>query len=257
MSKSVLAALEPSRGLSRHQKEAIVRAYMPVVRRVVLRLSRKVKNLDVAETLNAGLIGIADALEKFDSSFEGTFENYARYRVREAILESLKSNQWAPVSLMKQNRRIESAQYEFEKKYQRPPTEPELAQELGMSVETLSRLKMRIAGLNTVSLEELASKEFSSNEEDFKETSPVLSPTAAGRNQDPLASLLGNEVNVLLSRAVERLSVKERQVITLYYRKEMNLKEVGRQLGVTESRASQIRSKALRKLRHYLHEVFV
>ena len=230
------------------QREELIRNFLPLVKRVVHRLAGRLPHeVDTKEMLNSGIIGLVDALEKYDPRHETNFSTYAQFRIRGAILDSFRSQDWAPRSLRHKAHRLENAYLRLEQELGRPAEDGEMAKELGVDVETFQRMLNEVSGVVMLSFEELG---FGHGEERFVGDDQLLSG-----NPDPLSNLLDSERVEIVARALDRLPEKERLVICLYFYEELNLKEIGEIIGVTESRASQIRSRALLRLRAYLKRV--
>lgn len=245
MAKLKKSAVEAYKQIDDYEKEQLIKSYLPLVKKVVHRLSGRLpKDVDIREMLNSGIIGLVDALEKYDPKHETNFSTYAQFRIRGAILDSFRSQDWLPRSLRFKSHRIEQAYHRVEQKLGRPATDEEVAEELGVTVDELQLLLGEVGSIVMLSFEELG---FGHGEERFRADEML-----ASRSGDPLAKLLGNEKVSLIARALDRLPEKERLVISLYFYEELNLKEIGEILGVTESRASQIRSRALIRLKNYL-----
>ena len=229
------------------QKEELIKTYLPLVKKVVHRLSGRLpKEIDIREMLNSGIIGLVDALEKFDPQHETNFSTYAQFRIRGAILDSFRSQDWLPRSLRFKCRQIETAYQRIEQKLGRPASDEEVAEALGITVDKLQEMLGEVSSIVMLSFEELG---FGHGDERFRAEEML-----AGRNQDPLSKLLSSEKVELVARALDRLPEKERLVISLYFYEELNLKEIGEIMQVTESRASQIRSRALIRLKNYLRQ---
>jgi RNA polymerase sigma factor for flagellar operon FliA len=245
VAKPKKSAVEAYKQIDDYEKENLIKSYLPLVKKVVHRLSGRLpKDVDIREMLNSGIIGLVDALEKYDPKHETNFSTYAQFRIRGAILDSFRSQDWLPRSLRFKSHRIEQAYHRVEQRLGRPATDEEVAGELGVSVDDLQVLLGEVGSIVMLSFEELG---FGHGEERFRADEML-----ASRSGDPLAKLLGNEKVSLIARALDRLPEKERLVISLYFYEELNLKEIGEILGVTESRASQIRSRALIRLKNYL-----
>jgi RNA polymerase sigma factor for flagellar operon FliA len=235
--QSVVAAY---RTVNAYEKEDLIRSYLPLVKKVVHRLSGRLpKDVDIKEMINSGIIGLVDALEKYDPKHETNFATYAQFRIRGAILDSFRSQDWLPRSLRFKSHQIEQAYQRKEQKLGRPATDEEVAADLNITIDELQKLLSEVGSIVMLSFED--------GEERFQ-AEEIL----AGKGQDPLHKLLGGEKVGLIARALDRLPEKERLVISLYFYEELNLKEIGEILGVTESRASQIRSRALIRLKNYL-----
>ncbi len=227
------------------EREELIRNFLPLVKRVVHRLAGRLPaEVDIKEMLNSGIIGLVDALEKYDPRHETNFSTYAQFRIRGAILDSFRVQDWVPRSLRHKAHKLENTYLKLEQELGRPAEDEEVAKELEVDIETLQKMLGEVSGVVMLSLEELG---FGHGEERFRadESLPSAKP-------DPLSSLLGSEKVEIVARALDRLPEKERLVITLYFYEELNLKEIGEIIGVTESRASQIRSRALLRLRTYL-----
>lgn len=233
------------RNISDAEREELIRSFLPLVKRVVHRLAGRLPSeVDVKEMLNSGIIGLVDALEKYDPRHETNFSTYAQFRIRGAILDSFRSQDWAPRSLRHKAHKLEAAYQRLEQENGRPAEDEEVAKALGIEVDELQKMLGEVSGVVMLSFEELG---FGHGEERFQaeEWLPSVKP-------DPLNKLLDTERVEIIARALDRLPEKERLVITLYFYEELNLKEIGEIIGVTESRASQIRSRALLRLRSYL-----
>ncbi len=194
-----------------------------------------------------GVLGLIDALHKFDHNKHVQFGSYAKFRIRGAILDSLREMDWSPRDLRRKSRRLEEAHSKLRGALGRNPSEPELAAELGIDLRDLQQLLGEIDGLEVGSLRVQSPRD--GKEEDLGEELPDHA------EETPLALCLRAEMRDLLARAIEELPPKERQVLALYYYEELTMKEVGAALGVGESRVSQIHSMAVVRLRARLSEL--
>ncbi len=247
MVKPKRSAVEAYKSVDDYEKEDLIKSYLPLVKKVVHRLSGRLpKDVDLKEMINSGIIGLVDALEKYDPKHETNFSTYAQFRIRGAILDSFRSQDWLPRSLRFKSHQVEAAYQRREQKLGRPATDEEVAEELNISVEELQKLLGEVGSIVMLSFEELG---FGHGEDRFQ-----ADEWLASKAHDPLHKLLSGEKVGLIARALDRLPEKERLVISLYFYEELNLKEIGEILGVTESRASQIRSRALIRLKNYLRK---
>ena len=240
-------ALKPEsyRHIDAMEQEDLIRSFLPLVKRVVHRLAGRLPSeVDVKEMLNSGIIGLVDALEKYDPKHETNFATYAQFRIRGAILDSFRTQDWVPRSLRHKAHKLESTFMTLEQKFGRPPDDLEVAKEMGLELGVLQKMLQEVSSAVMLSFEELG---FGHGEERF-----ASSEWTNTTEESPLNDVLESERIELIARALDRLSEKERLVITLYFYEELNLKEIGEIIGVTESRASQIRSRALLRLRPYL-----
>ncbi len=247
MVKPKRSAVEAYKSVDDYEKEDLIKSYLPLVKKVVHRLSGRLpKDVDIKEMINSGIIGLVDALEKYDPKHETNFSTYAQFRIRGAILDSFRSQDWLPRSLRFKSHQVEAAYHRREQKLGRPATDEEVAEELNITVEDLQKLLGEVGSIVMLSFEELG---FGHGEDRFQ-----ADEWLASKAHDPLHKLLSGEKVGLIARALDRLPEKERLVISLYFYEELNLKEIGEILGVTESRASQIRSRALIRLKNYLRK---
>jgi RNA polymerase sigma factor FliA len=237
---------DPSfRAIGEDEREELIRTFLPLVKRVVHRLAGRLPaEVDIKEMLNSGIIGLVDALEKYDPRHETNFSTYAQFRIRGTILDSFRVQDWVPRSLRHKAHKIESTYQKLEQELGRTAEEHEVAQHLGVDIETLQKMLGEVTGVVLLSLEELG---FGHGEDRFK-----ADDTLPSSRPDPLQKLLESEKVEVVARALDRLPEKERLVITLYFYEELNLKEIGEIIGVTESRASQIRSRGLLRLKGFL-----
>lgn len=248
MVKPKKSAVEAYRQFDAFEREELIRSYLPLVKKVVHRLSGRLpKEIDMQEMLNSGIIGLVDAFEKFDPAHETNFSTYAQFRIRGAILDSFRSQDWLPRSMRHKSHRIEMAYHRIEQRLGRAASDEEVAEELGITLEELQQVLGEVGNIVMLSFEELG---FGHGEERFNAEDWLVS-----RGQDPLHNILGGERIDLIARSLDRLPDKERLVISLYFYEELNLKEIAEILGVTESRASQIRSRALIRLKNYLRKM--
>jgi len=228
-----------------NERDELIRSYLPLVKRVVHRLAGRLPSeVDLKEMLNSGIIGLVDALEKFDPKHETNFSTYAQFRIRGAILDSFRTQDWAPRSLRHKAHKLENAYLKLEQKLGRPAEEAEVAKHMEITMEELQKMLSDVSGVVMLSFEELG---FGHGEERF-----MVEDSLQSSKPDPLKDLLDSERVEIIARALDRLPEKERLVISLYFYEELNLKEIGEIIGVTESRSSQIRSRALLRLRSYL-----
>ncbi len=248
MNSKNLSGITAYRHINNDEKDEMIRAYLPLVKKVVNRLLGRVpKEVDVNEMINSGIIGLVDALEKFDPKKDTNFATYARFRIQGSILDSFRSQDWLPRSLRKKIHEIEDAYRQIESIRGRAATDEEVAHVLGVSVDEFNKRLGEVSNIVMLSFEELG---YGHGEDRFSKDEVLES-----KGQDPLFKLLSTEKIELVARSLDRLPEKERLVISLYFYEELNLKEIGEIIGVTESRASQIRSRALIRLKTYLKNI--
>jgi len=235
-------AYESVSHLEAGDQERLLLEQLPQVRYIARRIhDRLPSHIPFDDLVQAGVLGLMEALHKFDPSKNVELKTYAKHRIQGAILDSLRDLDWSPRPLRKKARQLEQAHQRLRARFGRPATEPELAMELGLELKELQSLLGDLRGLDLGSLQD----EFT---ESGQERESLAAPTP-GPDQEPFARCLEGELRGLLTRAVSELQPRERQVLSLYYFEELTMKEVGAVLGVGEARVSQIHSAALVRLR--------
>ena len=230
-------------------RDEVLRRHLPLVRRVVQRLAaRKPPHIETDDLVSWGIVGLLDAIVKYDSKKEASFSTYAQFRIRGAILDHLRSLDWVPRSVRQKASLIEKVSRQLEGTLGRPPLEEEIASELGVSLDAYQELLTKVGEMSLFSLEDLG---FGGGEERFSFERAIEEGDA-----DPLGTLLTRERVAIVTEAIRRLPERERTVVTLYYHEELTMKEVGGVLGLTESRVSQLHSQAVLRMKGYLHELF-
>jgi RNA polymerase sigma factor for flagellar operon FliA len=220
---------------------------LPQVRYVARRIhSRLPSHVPFEDLLQAGVLGLLDALRKFDPRRKVQIESYMKFRIRGAILDELRSLDWSPRELRRKARRLEQVDQQLRARLGRDPAAPEMAKAMGVSLAQFHRLRGELRGLELGSLQDVAMTTEDGLERDYSSRLPA--PEASS----PLALCSGQERRARLEEAMRRLTEKERLVLTLYYYEELTMKEVGEVLSVGESRVSQIHSTALLHLRENL-----
>jgi RNA polymerase sigma factor FliA len=223
-------------------RDEILRQHLPLVRRVVQRLAaRKPPHIELDDLVSWGIVGLLDAVGKYDPKKEASFTTYAQFRISGAILDHLRSLDWVPRSVRQKASLIEKTAHALEGTLGRPPREEEIAGELGLSLDDYQQLLSRVGEMSIFSLEDLG---FGSGEERVS-----FDQRVEDEDEDPLGALLTRERVDLVAAAIARLPERERLVVTLYYHDELTMKEVGAVLGLTESRVSQLHSQAMLRLK--------
>ena len=230
------------------ERERLLLEQLPQVRYIARRIHERLpRHVPFEDLVHAGVVGLIDALHKYDRSKHVQFGSYAKFRIRGAILDSLREMDWSPRDLRRKARRLEEANNTLRSQLGRNPSQPELAAELGIDLRGLQLLLGEIDGLEVGSLRVQSRQD--GKEEDLCEYLPD------DPEETPLLLCLRSEMKELLTRAIEELPEKERQVLALYYYEELTMKEVGAVMGVGESRVSQIHSMAVVRLRARLAEI--
>jgi RNA polymerase sigma factor for flagellar operon FliA len=229
-------------------REQLVVAYSPLVKYVAGRMSSGLPaHVEEADLISYGLEGLINAIERFDPDREIKFETYAITRIKGQIIDALRSLDWVPRSVRARAREIERAHAKLEHKLHRTPTDEEIANELGISTDEFQESLLRISNSTVVALDELWSVSDSSGDQ-VSLLDTLQDPDAP----DPEALLDASEVKDRLSDAIAALPEREKLVIALYYYENLTLREIGEVLGVTESRVSQLHTKAVLRLKSRL-----
>lgn len=232
-------------------REQLILHYSPLVKYVAGRVSVGLPpNVEQADFVSSGVFGLIDAIEKFDPGRSIKFETYAISRIRGAMIDELRALDWIPRSVRQKERAIERAYAALESSLRRTPSEPEVAQEMGITVEELRGVFSQLSLTNVVALEDLLHAGGEGG--DRLSLMDKLEDTAA---DDPVEVAEDRELRRLLARAVNTLPDREKTVVTLYYYEGLTLAEIGAVLGVTESRVSQIHSKSVLQLRAKLADI--
>ena len=198
------------------------------------------QHVELDDLISAGVVGLIDAFSKFDHTKQVQFKSYAQFRIRGAILDSLRTLDWSPRELRRKGRAVEEAIRSATHKLGRVPTEPEIAREMDLGLGEYQQLLGELKGLEIGSLHMERTEDSGDEEMAYIPGSP---------DEDPLFRCLQGEMKQRLTDAIEELPEKERMVLTLYYYEELTMKEIGLTLGVVESRVSQIHSSAVVRLR--------
>lgn len=205
------------------------------------------QHVPLEDLINSGVLGLMEALHKYDPSKHVQLKSYAKVRIRGAILDSLRELDWSPRTLRRRARQIEYASQTLRIRLARAPLDTEVAAELGMSLNKFQRLLGDLRGLEVLSLQAL-----SSDDGHGDDGSRYLAHTTA---EDPASLCLRAEMNKLLARAISELAPRKQEILVLYYFEELSMKEVGARLGVGESRVSQIHTAALCRLRARMRQL--
>ncbi|MFZ5540363.1 MAG: RNA polymerase sigma factor FliA [Pseudomonadota bacterium] len=223
-----------------------VRQYAPLVRRLAHQMiARLPANVELDDMIQAGMMGLMDAIGRFEEAHGTQFEVYAASRIRGAMLDELRANDWLPRSARKSQRDIESAIHRLEGRLKRAPTESEIAKEIGVPVAQYQEMLNDARGAQLIYLEDIGG---ASDDEDY------LERHIADGGADPGEILRDKRFRTALVAAIEELPERERQLMSMYYEQDMNLREIGAVMGVTESRVCQLHSQAVARLRAKLRQ---
>ena len=235
-----------SKKVTNNQKKKIIKEYAPLVKFIAQRIAvRLPANIELDDLLSAGVIGLMDAIDKYDPARDTKFKTYAEFRIRGAILDELRAQDWIPRSMREKAKNIERAFSRLEQKLGRNVTEDEAARELGMELEEFQGALSQCKSISLVSLDEVGS--FADGDR-----KSLLGLLESEKGSNPMVRLAGAELKDVVAKAIEELPEKQRLVLSLYYYEDLNLKEIGQVLEVTESRVSQLHTQAVIRLRSKL-----
>jgi RNA polymerase sigma factor for flagellar operon FliA len=222
------------------ESDQLVEHFAPLVKRIAHYLiARLPASVQVDDLIQNGMIGLIEATARFQSGMGAQFETYATQRIRGAMLDGLREADWLPRSLRRELRRVDALIHRLEQDFGRPPTETELADGLGLSLADYQKLLLDARGHQVLHMEDMVSDD----EEDF------LERHFTDDESDPARILEELGMRELLVGAIGNLPEREKLVMALYYDEELNLREIGEVLGVTESRVCQLHSQAIARLR--------
>lgn len=223
------------------ERDVLLMEHLPTVRYLARRIHERLpQHVELDDLISAGVVGLIDAFSKFDHTKKVQFKSYAQFRIRGAILDSLRTLDWSPRELRRKGRAVEEAVRSATQKVGRAPSEQEIAKEMDLSLSEYQLLLGELKGLEIGSLHMERSEDSGDEELAYVPGSP---------EDDPLFLCLKGEMKQRLADAIDELPEKERMVLTLYYYEELTMKEIGLTLGVVESRVSQIHSSAVVRLR--------
>lgn len=225
----------------RIKQSELLTQYMPLVRRQALTLQvRLPASIELDDLIQAGMVGLLEALGRFDASQGATFATFASQRIRGAMMDELRTRDWLPRSVRRSARAVDNAVRRLEQQLGRPPEESEIARDLAMPLNEYQQLLNDTNSGQLLPFEELVAE--------------GSEPAKEDANNLPFDQLLDHQQRQSLIDAIEALPEREKLLMALYYQEELNLKEVGAVLGVTESRVSQLHSQAISRLRARLYD---
>ncbi len=249
-----LIAIGPN--LTEDERGKVILQYAPLVKYVANRLAMRLPpNISIDDLVSAGVIGLIDAIDKFDPDKNIKFKTYAEFRIRGAMLDELRSMDWVPRSLRKKAGELERAYSELEQALGRPAEDEEVADALGIGLDDFYRLIDETKNITFLDIDVIKKNlpEGGADEDLFD----LISDEG---KDDPFSKLNLLEVKEILREAIQSLPEKERLVVTLYYYEELTMREIGEVMGYTESRISQMHTKAMLRLRarlkQYKEELF-
>ena len=225
---------------------SLLKQYSPLVRRLAHQMIAKLPaNVEIDDLIQVGMIGLNDALCRFDPAQGVQFETFATQRIRGAMLDELRSSDWMSRGDRRYQRMIETAVHKLEHRLGRAPHEAEIAAEMGMKLAEYQELLGKVRGTQLLYLEDMSGDE---GDEDFLDRHMV------DAESNPMGRLADRKMREALVAAIEKLPEREQYVMSMYYEHDMNLKEIAAVLGVTESRVCQLHSQSIARLRTRMKE---
>jgi RNA polymerase sigma factor for flagellar operon FliA len=227
-------------------KNSLLTDHMPLVKRLAHQMKAKLPpSVEVDDLVQAGMIGLLDAINRYEENHGAQFETYAVLRIRGAMLDELRSSDWMPRSTRQNMRKVEQAMHALQQQLGRPPSESEVAKSLKLSLADYQEMLGDSGGHQLVYYEDFHEEDGSDN---FLDRYAV-------DDDDPLKALLDTDFRQAVIDAIDALPPREKMLMGLYYEEELNLKEIGAVMGVSESRVSQLHTQAVARLRAYLREL--
>ena len=226
---------------------SMLKQYSPLVRRLAHQMIAKLPaNVEIDDLIQVGMIGLTDALSRFDAAQGVQFETFATQRIRGAMLDELRGNDYLSRGTRKHQRSIESAVHALEQKLGRAPAESEIAREMGITLTEYQELLGKVRGTQLVYLEDMSGDD---GDNDYLDRH-----VAGDGHANPLAQLQDHRMREALVEAIKVLPEREQYVMSMYYEHDMNLKEIAAVLKVTESRVCQLHSQSIARLRVKLRD---
>lgn len=234
---------------SADEREQLILEHLPQVRLIARRIhDRLPESVSLDDLISTGIVGLISAIDRFDSSHNVKLKTYAEYKIRGAILDSLRGLDWAPRQQRKRSKQIEAAISRAEQMLHRSPTEEEIAQQLGITIEEYHEWLIDVRGLNLGSLETATPEDDNTNSRD------LLKYISGDEENWPSRLLERSELQKLLAEAIGKMPDIEKTVLSLYYHEELTLREIAKIVRLHESRISQLKSQAIMRLRSYMEK---
>lgn len=231
-------------------KDEIIIEYAPLIKFIAMKIaSRLPSNIELDDLISCGVIGLMDAIEKFDPSRDNKFKTYAEFRVRGAILDELRAQDWVPRSIREKAKLVEKSYAKLESELGRPATDEEMCVELNCTQEEFHDLLNKAKSVSLLNIDD--SSTF--NRGDKKLMAGLMEES---RSSNPFSAVSYKNSRDKIKEGIMSLPEKQRLVLSLYYYEDLNLKEIGQVLDVTESRVSQLHTQAIMKLKTKLRTVF-
>ena len=236
--------------ITTENREEVIKQYSPMIKYVANRIAMRLPpHIEVDDLISVGVLGLMDAITKYDSSRGAKFKTYAEFRVRGAILDELRSMDWVPRSIRQKASQVDKVVQGLQAKLRRTPEDEEVAKEMGLSLDQFHETLNETKSIPIFSLEDLGIAKESGDQQS------LLDCLAGKADADPQTQVRLVELKEIIAKAIDALPEKERLMVSLYYYEELTMKEIGAVLDITESRVSQIHSKAVYRLRTKLKAI--
>ena len=236
--------------ITTENREEVIIQYSPMIKYVANRIAMRLPpHIEVDDLISVGVLGLMDAITKYDSSRGAKFKTYAEFRVRGAILDELRSMDWVPRSIRQKASQVDKVVQGLQAKLRRTPEDEEVAKEMGLSLDQFHETLNETKSIPIFSLEDLGIAKESGDQQS------LLDCLAGKADADPQTQVRLVELKEIIAKAIDALPEKERLMVSLYYYEELTMKEIGAVLDITESRVSQIHSKAVYRLRTKLKAI--
>jgi len=236
--------------ITTENREEVIKRYSPMIKYVANRIAMRLPpHIEVDDLISVGVLGLMDAISKYDSSRGAKFKTYAEFRVRGAILDELRAMDWVPRSIRQKASNVDKVVQSLQAKLSRAPEDEEVAKEMGLSLDQFHDTLNETKSIPIFSLEDLGIAKESGEQQS------LLDCLAGKADADPQTQIRLIELKEIIAKAIDALPEKERLMVSLYYYEELTMKEIGAVLEITESRVSQIHSKAVYRLRTKLKAI--
>ncbi len=240
---------DPSK-LTPAQREKLIMEYAPLIKFIAQKIAiRLPPNIELDDLISSGVIGLMDAIEKYDPTRDNSFKTYAEFRIRGSILDELRAQDWVPRSVRDKAKLLDRTLVQLEQEFGRAPTDEEVAQRLQISIEEFYELVNQVRPVSLLSIDDAAT--FSNVDK-----KSILNLLEGCKLNNPYNQLNLKTVKDIVTKSIQELPEKQRLVLSLYYYEDLNLKEIGKVLRVTESRVSQLHAQAITRLRAKLAQHF-
>lgn len=234
---------EDPKKLTAQQKSQLIEEYAPLIKFIAQKIAvRLPSNIELDDLISAGVIGLMDAIDKYDPSRDNKFKTYAEFRIRGAILDELRAQDWVPRSIRDKAKLLDRTMVQLEAELGRAPEDEEVAKALNISVEEFHGLVNQVRPVSLLSIDD--TQTFSNTDK-----KSILNILEGSKLNNPYNQLNIKTIKEVVATAIEELPERQRLVLSLYYYEDLNLKEIGQVLRVTESRVSQLHAQAVQRLR--------